>query len=97
MIYAKIDESGQVVQFPYRLKPNEERNLPTDAVEVDTTTNRLTELKWYEGMWYDQINKVGDTYQVTYKKGLKKYSSDQEKKKVLAILVKDAKTKNASE
>ena len=97
MIYAKIDESGQVVQFPYRLKKNEERNLPTDVVEVDTTTNKLTELKWYEGMWYDQINKVGDTYQVTYKKGLKKYSSDQEKKQVLAILVKDAKTKNASE
>jgi len=97
MIYAKIDESGEVLQFPYRLKPNEERNIPGDVVKVDTITNKLTGLKWYEGMWHDQINRVGDTYQVTYKKGLKKYSSTEEKKQVLKTLVADAKVKNTTE
>lgn len=97
MVYAKINESGEVLQFPYRLKPNEERNIPSDVVKVDTTTNRLTGLKWYEGMWYDQVNKVGDTYQVTYTKGPKKYSSDDEKKQVLTTLVAEAKVKNSSE
>jgi hypothetical protein len=90
MVYAKIDESGEVLQFPYRLKPNEERNVPSDVVKVDTKTNRLTGLKWYEGMWYDQVIRVGDTYQVTYKKDLKKYSSDEEKKQTLRILVSQA-------
>lgn len=96
MSYAKINEAGEVVQFPHRLGPNEERNIPADVVKVDTTTNKLSGLKWYEGMWYDQVIKVGGAYQVTYTKGLKKYSSDQEKKQVLLLLVADAKTKNAA-
>jgi hypothetical protein len=96
MIYAKINEAGEVLQFPYRLRPNEERNIPADVVRVDTTTNKLSGLKWYEGMWYDQVVRVGDAYQVTYTKGLKKYSSEQEKKQVLTTLIADAKMKNTT-
>jgi hypothetical protein len=97
MFYAKIDSSGQVTKFPYRLTRDEENNIPADVVEVDTRTNRIPDLKWYEGMWYDQVIKVGGTYQVTYTKGLKKYSTDQDKKQTLSILVRDALLKNTSE
>lgn len=96
MVYAKIDSSGNVVQFPYRLKPLEERNIPSDVVKVDTNTNKLTGLKWYEGMWFDEVIKVGDSYQVTYVKGNKKYSSPEEKKAVLRTLVADAKVTSKS-
>jgi hypothetical protein len=97
MTYAKIDSNGDVIQFPYRLNPREERNIPSDVVKVDTTTNKLTGLKWYEGMWYDEVIRVGNTYQVTYTKGLKRYSSNQEKVQVLSSLIANAREKNTSQ
>lgn len=91
-VYVKIDENGEVVEFPYR--DIDFMNTPEDAVLVDTQTNKPTDLKWYEGIWYDELLKVDGTYQVTFARGMKKYSSEEEKKSTLSILVADAQQEN---
>ena len=40
-VYVKIDENGEVVEFPYR--DIDFMNTPEDAVLVDTQTNKPTD------------------------------------------------------
>lgn len=94
--YAKIDENGDVIEFPYRLiienpiAPNEDE-IPEDAVLVDTLTNRPTGLMWYQGAWFDTVERDGDNYVVTYTTGEKRWANDEEKKKTLETLIRMAK------
>ena len=90
--YAKVDSEGNVIQFPYReamnLRPIQ--TLPEDAVEVDTRSQKPQNLKWYEGIWYDRVERQGSNYVVFYRKGEKKWSSPDDKKNTLRTLVKMA-------
>lgn len=91
--YAKVDSNGNVVEFPYRqlvrLMPG--ATIPEDAVEVDTETQKPTDLKWYEAVWYNEIARTGDTYVASYTRGEKKWASVEEKKKTLSNLIEMAK------
>jgi hypothetical protein len=87
-VYVKVDEQGNVLEFPYRFQ--DLRKVPEDAVKCDTVSQRLP-TKWYEGLWYDRVEKEGDNYVVYYTIGPKKYSSLDEKKQTLTILVAQAK------
>ena len=88
MVYVKVDEQGNVLEFPYRFQ--DLRKVPEDAVKCDTSSQKPT-VKWYEGLWYDRVEKEGDNYVVYYTIGPKKYSSLDEKKQTLTILVAQAK------
>jgi hypothetical protein len=87
MVYAKVDEQGNVLEFPYRFR--DFRKVPDDAVKCDTQSQKPT-VKWYEGLWHDRVEKEGEQYVVYYTVGLKKYSSVDEKKQTLRILVSQA-------
>jgi hypothetical protein len=93
MVYVKVDEQGNVLEFPYRFR--DLRKVPEDAVKCDTVSQKPT-VKWYEGLWYDRVEKEGDKYVVYYTIGLKKYSSVDEKKKTLAVLIAQAKVDSAA-
>lgn len=97
-VYAKIDAEGNVIEFPYRelTKPalqGRNSEVPEDAVEVDTTSRKPTGLKWYQGIWYDQVEREGDSYVLEYTVAEKKWSTPEEKKNTLATLIRMAKTK----
>ena len=70
MMYAKIDSQGNAVEFPYRelsmpdFRPEQE--IPADAVEVDTQTNRPAD-EWDKKLFYDNVEKIGDTYILNYR------------------------------
>jgi len=70
MMYAKINEEGNVVEFPYRdlSRPDflPEQELPADAVEVDTETNRPQDA-WDKKLFYDNVEKMGDKYVLNYR------------------------------
>lgn len=83
-VYVKVDGQGNVLEFPYRIR--DIRNIPEDAVKCDTVSQK-PKVKWYQGLWYDRVEKDGDNYVVYYTIGLKKYSSEQEKKQVLTTLI----------
>ena len=87
MVYAKVDEQGNVLEFPYRFR--DLRKVPDYAVECDIQSQKPT-VKWYEGLGHDRVEKEGDQYVVYYTVGLKKYSSDAEKKQTLCVLVSQA-------
>jgi hypothetical protein len=91
MIYAKIDENGNVLEFPYRIERL--REVPSDAVEVDSQSQKPS-TKWYQGLWYDRVEKEGDKYVLYYTIGNKKYQSDQHKKETLSLLLKQAQENN---
>jgi hypothetical protein len=86
-VYAKVDQEGNVLEFPYRFR--DLRKVPEDAVKCDTVSQK-PKVKWYEGLWYDRVEKEGDNYVVYYTVGLKKYASDMEKKQVLTTLIAQA-------
>ena len=91
-IYVKVDDQGNVIEFPYRqamnLRPHQ--SLPADAVKVDTTSKKPTNVKWYEGLWFDRVEKEGDSYVLYYRKDEKKWSSPDVKKETLRTLIRMA-------
>lgn len=64
MVYAKVDEQGTVLDFPYRF---DERlgTVPDDAVEVDVTTN-LPSVSWDQVYDYVGVEKNGTEYMATF-------------------------------
>lgn len=94
--YAKVDAQGDVVEFPYSDLMREinrrarDTVIPEDAVEVDMTSRKPTGLKWYQGMWYDQVQREGDAYVLTYRVAEKKWSTPEEKRNNLATLIRMA-------
>ena len=69
MIYAKIDEQGNVLEFPYDFERTVEfmqnREVPTDAVEVDIETNR-PDVSWDEVYNYADVEVVDGAYVATF-------------------------------
>lgn len=92
MVYVRVDNDGNVLEFPYRLNPRQ-ITAPDDARPVDIESQKLP-TKWYEALWYDRVEKQGDNYVLYYTKGHKKYANDAEKKSTLSILIRDANIKN---
>ena len=69
MIYAKIDEQGNVLEFPYDFERTVEfmqtREVPADAVEVDTLSNR-PDVAWDEVYDIDEVIIEGGVYTATF-------------------------------
>ena len=90
MIYAKINTDGTVAQFPYQsvtinnLRPNQ--TLPTDAVEVDTETNKPA-TTWKQVANFNSVEKSGDNYIATYTVA-DRYADDASKLKGITTLKK---------
>lgn len=64
MMYAKIDEKGNVIEFPYRF--DDSTGIPTDAVEVDTNQLKPA-IKWDQKLLYDNIQKTPENkYLLSY-------------------------------
>ena len=69
MIYAKIDDQGNVLEFPYNFERTMEfmqtREVPADAVEVDIASNRPS-VAWDEVYDIDEVIIEGDAYVATF-------------------------------
>ena len=69
MIYAKIDDQGNVLEFPYDFERTVEfmqtREVPADAVEVDVETNR-PDVSWDEVYNYADTEVVDGAYIATF-------------------------------
>jgi hypothetical protein len=89
MIYGKIDENGDIIEYPYRLDPLQRNNLPADAVEVDVDTNRPA-VNWDQKVIFESVERVGDNYLAVYGTPVDKFNTPEEKAKNIAII------KNAS-
>ncbi len=87
-VFAKIDENGDVLEFPYRVL--DMRRMPADAVLCNSQVKKPTNVKWYEGLWYERVEREGDEYVVYYIKKPKKFFSEDEKKNTLKTLIAQA-------
>lgn len=66
MLYAKIDEQGNVIEFPYR-DVDRQAEIPADAVIVDSNTNR-PENEWELKLFYDGVFQSSDgSYVLNYR------------------------------
>lgn len=69
MIYAKIDDQGNVLEFPYDFEATPEfmqnREVPTDAVEVDVEANK-PDVSWDEVYNYADVEVVDGAYVATF-------------------------------
>jgi len=96
-MYAKIDEQGNVVEFPYitdRLGGAKEfRDIPADAVEVDTTSLRPA-VSWNQKLMHDAVIKNEDgTYALTFTTEVK-FSTFEDKQKWMKIAITQNKKQN---
>lgn len=92
MPYAKIDSEGNVIEFP--ISARNFQQLDDSYVELDTYKFKPKDLKWYQGAWYESVEKVDDTYCVRYRIGNKKFSSDEEKENVFKYFIEAKRGKN---
>ena len=91
MIYAKIDEQGNVLEFPYIIEVIQD--IPADAVEVDTTTLRPP-ITWNQKLMYDSVIKNEDnTYTLSYTTGVR-FSTFEDKQKYMKVAVEQNKKQN---
>jgi len=95
MIYAKIDENGDVIEFPYndrRLRRNEE--LLENIVEVDAQTNKPT-VKWDQKIYHDRVERMGDgTYVLHYQNPVPKFDSPEKRSENITALKKQKESLN---
>ena len=95
MVYAKIDEQGNVLEFPYRIDEivritNQE--LPTDVIEVDSETLKPN-ANWDEKLLYDNLVNNSGVYQLSYTVS-NKFDTTEQKKKAITGLVSQYKKQN---
>lgn len=88
-MYAKINlTDGSVIQFPY-MDPSLNRpdaTITEDVVEVDTTTNKPS-LSWDQISLISSVDKVGDSYVVSFTVG-DRYKTSEDKLKGITDLKK---------
>lgn len=93
-MYAKIDDKGNIIQFPYReldiLSMN--GNLPPDAVEVDTEKNK-PQVSWDKILFYDDIENIGGSYILNYRIS-ERFSDYDSKKLYISNLIKQYSEQN---
>jgi hypothetical protein len=92
MIYAKIDSEGNVIKYPVRIRPLQP--LLGNLVEVDLITRKPENLKWYESIWYDGIERVDDKYIMNYRIGELFDPNSQEKRERFQQVVGSLRIKN---
>lgn len=88
MIYAKIDDQGNVLEFPYDFERTIEfmqtREVPTDAVEVDIVSNRPN-VAWDEVYDINEVIIEGDAYVATFTTR-DRFTNDDDKLKGITTL-----------
>ena len=84
MVYAKINDQGEVLEFPYLPAGNPYIDVPNNMVEVDVTTNK-PDVSWDEVYYYDQVVVSGDSYVATFTTS-SRYSTDEERLKGITSL-----------
>jgi len=95
MIYAKIDEQGNVLEFPYRIDEIARitnQVLPTDVIEVDSETLKPN-TSWNEKLLYDNLVNNNGVYQLSYTVS-NRFDTTEQKKKAIAVLVSQHKKQN---
>jgi len=95
MIYAKIDEQGNVLEFPYRIDEIvriTNQVLPTDVIEVDSETLKPN-TSWNEKLLYDNLVNNNGVYQLSYAVS-NRFDTTEQKKKAIAVLVSQHKKQN---
>lgn len=94
MLYAKIDDNGSVVVFPYVF--NDILQVPADAVKVDTQTLKPKH-NWDEKLLIDQLIKNDQNeYLVSYKV-LPKFDTLEQKQEAIRILKSQYEKQNLDE
>lgn len=89
MIYAKLDDQGNVTEFPYRdrsverLSPNDD--LPEGVVRVDIETNRPN-VTWEQIYHFDTVTKTGDNYIASFTVS-DRFKNDEDKLRGIKDLV----------
>jgi hypothetical protein len=84
-MYAKIDENGNVIEFPLSpFLPKIDINS-SDIVEVDTEANK-PHSTWNTNLYYDGIENIDGRYVLKYKTS-ERYSDFDSKKKAIEELV----------
>lgn len=91
-MYARVDADGNVVEFPVTLK--QIKGMDPDMVVVNTEKYKPTNLKWYQGAWWDTAVREGDEYFAQYRIDTKKFTSSEERKNVFQYFVDMNKGKN---
>ena len=95
MVYAKIDEQGNVLEFPYRIDEIvriTNQVLPTDVIEVDSETLKPN-TSWNEKLLYDNLVNNSGVYQLSYTVS-NRFDTTEQKKKAIAVLVSQHKKQN---
>lgn len=96
MIYAKIDDQGNVVEFPYNFDSSVEfrqtKEVPADAVEVDVETNK-PDVSWDEVYDYDGTEVVNGAYVASFIVR-SRYSTDEDMLKGINTLKRIESTQN---
>jgi len=95
MVYAKIDEQGNVLEFPYRIDEIvriTNQVLPTDVIEVDSETLKPN-TSWNEKLLYDNLVNNNGVYQLSYTVS-NRFDTTEQKKKAIAVLVSQHKKQN---
>lgn len=93
-MYARIDNDGNVIEFPVLDStlqfPNQ--TIPSDIVEVDVETNK-PQTTWNKILKYDNIENVGGSYILSYIIE-DRFSNIEDKKKFIKNLIKQYSDQN---
>jgi hypothetical protein len=86
MTYAQIDTEGNVLNFPYRFDDRLNQEIPEDAVEVDTISNRPT-VTWRQIATFTTVDNIDGSYIANFEVK-ERFTSDEDALKVLKDMVK---------
>jgi len=75
MIYAQINTQNEIIQFPYYI--DDRREVPEDAIPVDTETRKPTRT-WDKKLFYDSVENVDGIYVLNYRVE-ERYDTQEEK------------------
>ena len=91
MRYAKVNEEGTVIEFPYYVERSSD--VPEDAVEVDTASLKPA-VTWNIKLMYDEVIKNDDgTYVLKYTEE-PKFNTLEDKQKWMKVAVDQHKKQN---
>jgi len=97
-MYAKIDNQGAVIEFPYRINRLEftvNQALPTNIIEVDTETFKPS-AKWDQKLLYGNLANNNGVYQLSYTVSARFDTIEQKKKAITSLLLQYKKQNKAA-
>lgn len=97
MIYAKVNEQNEIIEFPYRLgstimRIQNQTKIPQDAVPVNTEANKPV-ITWDKTLFYDGVENVNGEFLAKYRVE-ERYDNQEEKVEELKKLAKKAEKRN---